>query len=111
MTQCDRQFMLDIINTKDPAFFGKVMEEYERATLKQAEENDKVVQLDPKMYTVLNQFAEMFESRTAKAHPGKFVLPPKKRKRYERPQWPELTTQLQPESHALVQQRKRLLFS
>ena len=54
MTQCDRQFMLDIINTKDPAFFKKVMEEYERATLKAAEANDKVVQLDPKMYNVLN---------------------------------------------------------
>ena len=54
MIQCDRQFMLDIINTKDPAIFKKVMEEYERATLKAAEANDKVVQLDLKMYNVLN---------------------------------------------------------
>ena len=54
MTQCDRQFMLDIINTKEPAFFKKVIEEYERATLKAAEANDKVVQLDLKMYNVLN---------------------------------------------------------
>ena len=85
LTQCDRQFILDVINTVDGAFFRKVMEEYEAVTLKQAAKRDKVVKLDPKMYSVLNKFNEVFMSRTAK-----FNLPPKKRKRHEREQWPAL---------------------
>ena len=87
------------------------MEEYERATLKQAAARDQVVKLDPKMYKVLCSFAEVFESRTAKAHPGKFNLPPKKRKRHELSEWPELKATVNPQPYAVVQQKKRLLFS
>ena len=29
VTQCDRQFVLDVINSLDPHFFGSVMHEYD----------------------------------------------------------------------------------
>ena len=102
-TQSDRQFILDVINTVDTAFFGQVMEEYERVTLRQAVARDQVVKLDPKMYSVLNRFSEIFETRTAKAHPGKFNLPPKKRKRSELPVWPELKAKVKPQPYEVVQ--------
>ena len=78
------------------------MEEYERFTMKQAVAQDKVVHLDPKMYKVLNRFNEIFETRTAKAHPAKFNLPPKKRKRTEKTEWPELTATINSMSYTAV---------
>ena len=65
--QCDRQFMLDILNTVDPAFFAKVMQEYEAATLKQATKSNKTITLDDSMYGVLSQYADLYQSRSAKA--------------------------------------------
>ena len=100
--------MLDVINTVDGAFFRKVMKEYEAVTLKQAAKRDKVVKLDPKMYSVLNKFNEVFMSRTAKNQTAKFNLPPKKRKRHEREQWPALQARIVPEKYEVVQQQKRL---
>ena len=56
MTQNDRKFMLDILNTVDTTLIGKVMEYYERTTLKQAKASEKIFQLDPKMYKVFEKF-------------------------------------------------------
>ena len=58
--QCDRQFILDIINTVDHNFFGRVMKEYEEQTLKQAVKNDKTITLNAEMFGVLNQYADIF---------------------------------------------------
>lgn len=75
--QCDRQFAMDIINTVDPAFFGRVMKEYEEASLKQlATKTDKTITLDEDMFGVLTQYADMFQSRTARAGRARFNLPP-----------------------------------
>ena len=52
--------MLDILNTVDPDFFGKVMQEYEAATLKQAAKNDKTITLDDSMYGLLSQYADLY---------------------------------------------------
>ena len=101
--------MMDVINTVDQAFFGKVMKEYEAASLKQAEKNDKTITLNEEMFDVLKQYADIFQSRTAKAAPSRFNLPPKKRKRRERSIWPELQAQITPSSFAAVQQKRRLL--
>ena len=93
---------MDVINTVDQNFFGRVMKEYETATLKQAEAADKTITLNEDMFGVLNQYADMFQSRTAKAARSRFNLPPKKRKRRERLPWPELTADITPSSFAAV---------
>ena len=81
VTQCDRQFVLDVINTLDPNFFSSVMHEYDMHQMSRAKEENKVIEIDAGFYEILNTFENNFSSRTAKATPQRFHLPIKKRKR------------------------------
>ena len=84
------------------------MQEYEDATLKQASKSNKTITLDDSMFGVLSQYADMFQSRSAKAAPTRFCLPPKKRRRPTRKELPELQAIINPQSFSVVQQKTRL---
>ena len=86
--------MIDVINTLDPVFFGSVMKEYDTFQMEVAKEKNKVIELDPVMFDVLQKITDMFQSKTAKYAQPKFQLPPKKRKRPQFREVPELQAKI-----------------
>ena len=107
--QCDRQFMLDIINTLDSSFFKSVMKEYDSVMLQTAREQNKVIEIDPEMYEVLNRYTDLLETQTAQNAKQRFHLPPKKRKRPQLREYPELKTTIKVPDNPFVQQKRRRL--
>lgn len=108
--QCDRQYMLDIINTLDPEFFGRVMHEYDVFQHSIAKEDKKVIAIDHDLYEVLNRLTNTFESKTAKCHSNKFHLPLQKRKKPQKREMPEMQTTFNGEQSPFVQQKRRYKY-
>ena len=110
VSQCDRQFMLDVINTVDPNFFGKVMTEYDVFQHSIAKQNNQVISIDSKLFEVLNKLTNNFQSKTAKCATSKFQLPIKKRKRPERRPMPELKAKINLDDSVIVQKKHRFKY-
>ena len=53
LTQCDRQFMIDVINTMDPNYFPSVMNEIEDSLAEKRKEKEKTIDIDSSMYDII----------------------------------------------------------
>jgi len=107
ITHCDRQFMVDVINTYDPEFFKGALEEVNTFLLENAKKKNQTVPLSSRMYGILQKMNDEAGYAYANAKQSKFVLPPKKRKRHQALAVPELSTSIRRAGDPMHQMKRR----
>ena len=91
---CDRQYILDVVNTLDSTFFERAWQDVDKDLIRAKEEKEQVIPIVPEMHAMISKSSNMCPNLGSTTKVPRMQLKKVKRKRPTIPPAPELSTKI-----------------